>query len=223
MKYSLGDNAIRSGRADAYVWNRNYVIRRMRMPSNPQTAAQTVQRGNFGSLSGNWNSLTDEERATWNALTIVVVDRVGHSVTLTGKDLYVRLNRNLFNAAQAPLTDAPVPTSPLGISSLNIVADVSDNSMKLNFTPTPIPTGTTWLVFATGAQSAGTYKPNPSKFKLITALPAATLTGEDVLPEWSAIFGTMSVGQKIFVKLIAVKNSTGFTSPPTISSTIVVA
>jgi len=193
------------------------------MPSNPQTPAQTTQRGNFGSLSGNWNSLTEPQRESWNALQIVVVDNLGHSVTLSGKELYVRLNRNLFNAGQAALTDAPIPTSPLGISSLSITADVSDNNMKLIFTPTPVPTGTTWLVFATGPQSVGTYKPNPSKYKLITVLPATTATDEDVLPEWEDVFGTMAAGQKIFIKLVAVKNTTGFTSPPTIASTIVTA
>jgi hypothetical protein len=221
--YSIAENARKSGRADGNVYMRNHRIRGMAMPSNPQTAPQTVQRGNFGSLSGNWNNLSEDDRASWNEMDVAVIDRMGHSITLSGKDLYVRLNRNLFNAGQTALTTAPIPSSPLGISSISVVADESLNAINLTWTPTPIPADTTWLVFATGNQSVGTYRPGESLYKLITVLPTATATGEDVSGAWISVFGAITAGNKIFFKLIAIKNTTGFASPPTVASTIIIA
>ena len=194
----------------------------MAMPANPQTAAQTTQRGNFGSLSGDWNLLTADQQASWLALTINVTDRLGHNVALTGKDLYVALNRNLFNANQAALSVAPTPASPLSPASLSIVPDSTGAApFDVVYTATPIPAGTTYLVFATGQLSAGTYKPSPSKYRLVTVLPAASASPQDIRTEWEAIYGTLVAGNSVFVKIIAIKNSTGFAAPAVIARAIV--
>lgn len=224
MKYWLGNNGIMSGRADGSVFMRNHVVRGMAMPSNPQTPAQTVQRGDFGSRSGNWNALTDEQRATWNASSVVLVDNLGHNVTLSGKGLYVALNRNLFNAGQAVLTTAPIPASPLSVSSLATDAhSTPGGGVNLDFTPDPIPAGTTWLVYATPTLSAGTYRPGRSRYRLVTVLPAATASPQDIETEYVALFGQPVLGGTVFIKIIPIKNSTGYSAPPTIARTIVVA
>lgn len=219
MKYALGNNGRLSGRADANVYNRNYVVRGFSMPSNPQTAAQSVQRGNFGSFSGNWNNLTEEQRATWNDLSIDTVDNLGHPVTLSGKTLYVRLNRNLFNAGQAALTSAPTPASPLAPTSVDF-GSATSGSVSLDFVPSAVPSGTTWLVYCTAPQTPGTYRPGQSKYKLTTVLPAATATGADITAEYEALFGALPTGAAVFVKLVAIKNSTGFASPSVGARTI---
>lgn len=212
MKYSIANNTLLSGRADGNVYFRNHVIRGFAMPANPNTAAQTTQRGNFGSLSGNWNSLTDAQRASWLALTVNVTDRLGHNVALSGKELYVALNRNLFNSGNAALTTAPTPASPLSPASLSI-SNAQAGGVEITYTATPIPAGTTYLVFATAQQTAGTYKPSLSKYKLIAVLPAATASPQDITTEYENRFGQLSAGGSVFVRVIAIKNSTGFAAP----------
>lgn len=190
----------------------------MAMPSNPMTPAQTTQRGNFGFLSGNWSSLTEVERDSWRALTVNTFDRLGHSVTLTGKELYVALNRNLFNSGNALLTTAPTPSSPIPPATLSLQSSLSGIHFRISFTATPIPAGITYLVFGTAPQSAGTARPGPSKYKLLTALPAATASPADVSTAYDAVFGTVIVGSRVFVRVIAIKNSTGFAAPWVIAS-----
>lgn len=214
MLYSIAENARKSGRADGNVYMRNHRIRGFAMPSNPQTAAQTVQRGNFGSLSGRWNTtLTEDQRLGWNALETTIIDRMGHSVTLSGKGLYVALNRNLFNSGNAIIDDAPTPSSPLSPASLEI-SSAASGSFELTFTATPIPSGITYLVFATKMFTPGTYKPSKSLYKLIAVLPGTTASPVDLFTEYTAIFPDLSTGKAVFAKVIAVKNSTGFTAPP---------
>lgn len=213
MKYSLANNGLLSGRADGNVYNRNHTIRGFAMPSNPQTAAQTIQRGNFGSLSGQWNSvLTNDERLAWNAFEINTFDRLGHSVTISGKTAFLLLNRNLFNAGEAVMTSPPTPASPLALTSLSLTATVTGPVFRLTFTPN-VPTNTAWLVFATKTFSAGTYKPNPSKFKLITVLPASTTSPQDLNAEYTAVFGALVVDGAVFTRVVPILTTTGFAAP----------
>jgi hypothetical protein len=214
MKYSMAENTKKSGRADGNVYMRNNVIRGMRMPANPQTPAQSVQRGNFSTLSGNWNGLTEAQRAAWNAFQINTFDNLGHPVQITGKTAYVLLNRNLFNAGQPFIDTPPVGArGPIAPSSVTLTADESSPTFSVAFTDTPIPGTATWLVFATASQTPGTYKPGRSKFKLITALAAGAASPQDVTAEYTAVFGAPVANASAFIRLVAIDNLSGYAAP----------
>lgn len=213
MLYMIADNAKKSGRADGNVYMRNGVIRGMRVPSNPQTGAQSAQRANFGFLSSYWNSLSDSQRATWNSASMPISDRFGRVVSLKGKQLFVALNRNLFNAGQDAITEAPMP---IGIAPPTFLQTTITHSgdFDLAFTPDPIPAGQSWLVFTTGPKSAGTSKPGKSEFRLTKVLAAAATSPQDLIGAYESIWGIPVEGARIFTRVVVVDHATGLTSTP---------
>lgn len=223
MLYILADNGRKSGRASGNVYMKNGVIRGYADPANPQTVAQMTQRASFGFLSSNWNSLSEDEQNAWNAFRITVSNRFGNPVTVSGKGAYIALNRNLFNIGDAYLTTPPLPVGIAPPTTLSNTCDASAEHLKINFTPTPVPAGVAWLVFATQSLSSGVRKPSKSAYRLITALPATTASGVDLTTEYDAVFGGVTVGARVFVKVIAIGTGNGFSSTPLTSSALVTA
>lgn len=217
MKYSIANNTLLSGRADGNVYFRNHVIRGFAMPAYPGTAAQTLQSSNLASISSNWNALTDVQRATWNATTINVIDRMGHIVAVTGKQLYVLCNRNLFNSGNAAILVAPPPILPASVTSLLVTASSAGGgaaTFSVSYTPTPVPAGSTLLVYGTKPFTPGTYRPSPSQYKFLKKLPATTASPQDLSTEWNAIYGGAVSGAAVFAKVIVVSNARGLASAP---------
>lgn len=222
-KYAFALNGKFSGKFDQMVANRNHVFRDFVMPSFPGTPAQTLQESNFAAFSAGWNLLSEDDRASWIAQKLDRVDRLGHPYIVSGKDLYNLANRNLFNAGQAP-TDtclgiaAPVPVATLALASLG---GPGVDAFSITFTATPVPAGFTMLVYGTQSLSAGTYKPAPSQFKLIDALPAATTSPESIDGGYRAVYGDTIVGGTVFARVVIINNTTGMASAPVTARAIV--
>ena len=223
MLYMIAENGKKSGRADGNSYMRNGRIRGMAIPSNPNTAYQTTQRGNFGTLSSGWNALTEVQRLAWNVFSIQVSDRFGRTVFVSGKAAYVALNRNLFNTGDSAIAEPPIPVGVPSPSSLSLSADSAPSTLDLSFTPSPVPANYSWLVYATGAQSVGTYAPSASKYRLIGTIIAGGTTPADIEPDYVAKFGALVGGTKIFVKVVAISTSSGIASAPVTASAIVAA
>jgi len=88
----LPDGMMLSGRSNGTVFQRNGIRRNFAMSSNPQTAFQTTIRNYFGGLSSIWRSLTPAQQTGWRNLTMAVTNRIGQSKTISGKEVFVRLN-----------------------------------------------------------------------------------------------------------------------------------
>jgi hypothetical protein len=62
-----------------------------------------------------------------------------------------------------------------------------------------------------------------SEYRLITTLPAATVTPTDVAAEYLTKFGAFVAGQKIFIKVVFVNTTTGQESSPQQFSALAIA
>jgi hypothetical protein len=86
----IGGNVFTKGRSGAFV-------RRKVSPTQPRTSAQRNARASFTDLSKAWSgaSMDDTKRAGWNALAsnYPVKDKFGASHTLTGLQMFQKLNR----------------------------------------------------------------------------------------------------------------------------------
>ena len=224
MLYSIADNGKKSGRSDGNVYMRNGRVRGFKMPSLVQNAATTLQRVSFGGLSSGWNALTETQRNSWlNATGFSTIDRMGHSITLVGKQLYVALNRALFNAGQFPITTAPTPSGIAQPTGATLTGAAAVPALSLAFTPTPVPANTSYVVYATGMKSAGTARPGSSQFRLLKVMAAASASPNNLLVAYNARWGTLVAGRKVFVKIVAVNNLTGEESAGLVTFAIIAA
>lgn len=163
----LGGHVYSKNRGGAYV-------RTLQTPTNPQTRFQQEGRQVFTELTQAWSSLTLHQRDGWNAATdnFTRTDVFGDTRKLSGKGLYISLNKELNLIGKPRIDDAPNPAdivvpSFLGaiwdtnIGTLEIQSDVfglltDPDQVVLRATP-PVTAGTTFVknklvVIATGTE-----------------------------------------------------------------------
>lgn len=228
MKVKFGSLVVAgSGKLGGHVYAKNRggaYARTKTTPINPQTLAQANVRNGFTANSQAWRGLTDDQRAAWSASTgnFPAKDRLGDSITLTGANLYQRINQNLYLVGIASLSEPPLPTSVTPLTSLTLTAAAGTPAMSLVFAPTPVPTGYKLIVEATAQQSAGrSFVKN--KYRRIATVAAAATSPYDLLADYNAKFGSLTAGTKVFVRCKFIDTATGFESQYIATDCIVAA
>lgn len=207
----------KSGKEGGTVYSHNTYgsyTRNWTKPTDPKTAKQMTVRANFGNQSQAWRALSVLNQTSWNSLasTVSFTNRVGAQIFLKGQALFNKLNQNLISAGQSAITAAPAYTIPATPTAVSLAALSAGNTFIVTFTPTPVPAGVVFQVWATPALSAGrAYSDN--MFKLLANVAAAATSPQTLTSAWATLFGTKVAGQIIYVRLRAVSTTTGVASP----------
>jgi len=192
-------------------------------PVNPQSTYQQQNRAILGNASAAWKGLTQDQRNAWIAAApnFPVTDIFGNVQILSGQALFVKLNANLANAGQAPISNPPTPVAMPSITLLSGVADVSDPGIDLTFDAASPGAGFTPLFYATPLIiPSRLYVKN--RLRLIGTATIAASTA-DIYSKWNARFGSLVAGQRITVNFAVVSNTTGQMSTPSNCTMIVQA
>ncbi len=192
------------------------MVRRKVSPIQPRSVAQRGVRANFTALSKSWSTITDAQRAAWNALSAQAPrkDKFGASHILTGLQLYQSLNRNLATLGVAAISTPP-PTLSAGYpAALTVVATVAGPN-TLTVLPATFNAATDgWAIYAGAQVSPGRSNVN-GKYRLIkegiTVLAAAT----DISPAYVAKFGALIATKKVPILMVYINQTTGAKGTPT--------
>lgn len=207
-----------------YAKNRSGSYKRTKVtPVNPQTTAQQAQRQLFGTFSSGWRGLTEPQRQSWitAAPSFPVTNVFGQSLTLTGANLYIGLNRNLSNAGGSPITTAPSPVAIPTLALDTLVADVSSTELDFNINTATVPAGYALAVFVTPLIGAGRYFVK-NRYRFL-GVYTAVANAVDIYADWNAKNGLLVAGQKIYVKCFLISTVTGQAGVPVAISTTVIA
>lgn len=94
-----------------FARNRSGAYARARTkPINPNTAAQVAVRSALAFLTDQWaNTLTAVQRAAWNlyAANVIMKNRLGQAINLSGFNHYIRSNSNLKRIATTLVQTGP--------------------------------------------------------------------------------------------------------------------
>jgi hypothetical protein len=216
------------GKLGGHVASRNRsanYLRTKTSPVNPQTTSQSGVRTSFATYSQGWRSLTAVQRAAWAAVVdqFTKLNVFGDTVRLTGANLYMSLNRVIATIGGAAISTPPIASAPGGVTSLSLVADVSDAWIKATYAPAIAATDTV-EIWATAPQSAGiSFVKN--KYRYIGKIVTADVSPYNLTALYEAKFGTgwKVAGQKVFVRFVPVVTLAGIAGTGLDSSTIVVA
>jgi hypothetical protein len=201
----LGGHVFSTNRGGAY-------IRTNQTPSNPQTSFQQSGRAIFTQLTQGWSALTQAQRDSWSNATssFPTTDRFGDSRELSGKGLYISLNKER-KLIDLPFLDlAPSPQGlvvPTGLDSALSVAVGQCQVLPITQTSDFIA-----VIKSTGVVSAGT------SFVKNKLRAFSTFDGNlppdpaNVYVEYVARFGTPQVGDKVYFSTYTI-NPAGQRSP----------
>ena len=185
----LGGQVFSKNRAGAYV-------RTKVTPVNPRTSHQMASRSILGLLSASWSALTDANRESWNEAveSWKKTDVFGDLKTPTGKNLFVRLNKNLLQSSQPSLDVAPEKVEMPEIAMFTAGADVTNGT--LSFAGLPAITEGRYQVSFTPVLPAGvSYAKN--RFRVIGYYLDVSIAGEAIFDAFEARFGTLSDGDNV--------------------------
>jgi hypothetical protein len=218
-----------SGKIGGHVASRNRggaYFRTKVTPVNPSTNAQALIRSRLAGISSGWRSLTAAQRDAWNAAVsdFAKTDVFGDLKNPSGFNLYQRLNNNLLNIGESAIVVPPAALSVDSFSSLSFTAEDGTVAQSLSLTFSPaIAVDHSVKVLATPPLSAGVSFVK-SEYRQIDVLTSADTSPLNALAAYQAVFGTTgAAGQKIFIKLIQVENSSGIEGIAIQASAIVTA
>jgi hypothetical protein len=210
----IGGHVASKNRAGTY-------LRTKVSPANAQTPFQTIIRNRFTALTQGWRTLSEAQRAAWNAAVAdyARTDIFGDIRNPSGSNLYQRLNNVLDIVGEAQVDTPPLAGSVLNVTVGAITMAVGTPALSVTFAPT-VPADTGVIISATAPMSAGKSFVK-SEFRQVAVLAAAATSPWNGLSAYVAKFGsTGAIGQKVFVKFTPVNRETGQVGSSTISSVI---
>lgn len=175
-------------------------IRQRAFPVQPRTAAQVNQRARLTTNSAAWRSLTGAQQAAWIAFgnSFTVTNSLGVPINLTGAQAYNKVNCvNMLNG-DATVSTPPALPSFVAASVTGLTAVAATPAIKL--AGTSPAAGTKFMVYVSAQVSAGVNFMNDWRY--IETFTAATGGFFDITTAYTAKFGALIVGKKIFAKVV---------------------
>lgn len=213
----VGGHVLSKNRTGAY-------IRTKVTPVNPQTALQSAVRAAFTSFSQAWRGLTASQILAWNNAVsdFQKTDIFGDLKKPTGKNLYLALNRNLDLVGGVNISDPPQPSGTFEFSGVGVAAAAGAGTVSVSWTSGAVPANMAVLVEAAPGISPGAFFAK-NLFRYITFFPAADVTPTAIGAAYTALFGAMTAGKRISVRVTPVNFLTGERGTPTIVQSIIAA
>jgi hypothetical protein len=176
------------------------VSRALVIPTQPETDAQLRIRSFLRSVASQWRGLTQEQRNAWTAEASAHQSkaRLGQSGTLTGFQLYAKINCSLLNIGGA-VVQAP-PAEPvfglLPVTGLVITNATGVITLKLTTSGAP-PDGTMlW-----GAKPCSQGISTARGVVCLGTLDSPVNGAIDITATYTARYGSPAAGKKVFVKV----------------------
>lgn len=136
-----------SGKLAGLIFSHNKggaYVKQFKIPTNPQTPAQTAVRERLSQLSKNWGAvLTEAQRLSWKlfADTFPIVNTLGAAQNVTGIAMYNKVNGILLNAEEGIINDPPVDLEVSSSLTMDITAAVGATAV-IDLTYTPVLSAT---------------------------------------------------------------------------------
>jgi hypothetical protein len=213
----VGGHVLSKNRTSAY-------IRTKVTPVNAQTSYQSAARQAFTALSQAWRSLTAAQILAWNnaVKAFSKTNVFGDSVTPTGKNLYLALNRNLELVDVANISDPPSPEGTFTFEPTSVSAAAGAGTVSIAWGSGPIPAGMAVIVEAAEGVSPGKFFVK-NLFRNIGYIDATATSPSAQGAAYTARFGSMTAGNRISVRLTTVNKTTGERGTPQVLQSIIAA
>lgn len=215
MRNKVGGQVFSKNRYGAYT--RSF---KLNVPSN--TPAQIATRTRLSNQSTAWRNLTDDQRNGWNqaVANFLHTDVFGSIIKPSGFDLFVKLNCNLDQVGESPLTIPPTPGVLMNVKTFSVANAINIPVLTINADNSLLTSDYKLVVSATAPISPGkNYVKN--LLREIAVLPFDTVFPYDITSEYVSKFTTLTGGQRVSLSIIGVNTVTGQKTAPLYTTTIV--
>lgn len=199
----IGGNVISSNHYGRYA-------RKLVVPTNPQSAAQTTMRTLFSVLSQLWKTVSPTNQLLWIAETVNYprTDSLGNTYYMTGQALYISINQNIQLGSGSYTDTPPTKVIPVTLSSITFTPDLGGTDFKIVYDTLATDTDCSLLIFASRGLSNG-INYCKSEYRLVSTIAEASQADNNIYSEYIARFPSTAVGEKVFVKVVEVNRVSG--------------
>jgi hypothetical protein len=214
----IGNTVFSRGRYGPYIRNRM-------IPTSSQSTATLDVRNRLSALSKAWGAVAAASKVAWKtwAATNPVIDRLGASQVLSANAAFIQLNAHAIQAGGTQISLPPVGTSPIGLLGLNITVDIGVTpECLLKWTSGATGAAEVVAVWAAVVDSPGRayYK---NLLKLVHLSGVAQATDLEIAAALASRFGTLIVGQVVYIEAEVWSRTTGLISGRAACSDVVEA
>lgn len=215
-----------SGSVGGVVFSHNRYgtyTRRRAIPTKSLSPAALAAKGLLASISQAWAGLTEPVRLQWRtwAATNPVTDALGDSQVLTGHAAFCMLNCRLVGAGSSVISSPPVISAPNGLTGFAGTFDIGTGDFEVTWTNTPLGAGVKVEIWAAVVSEPGiSFVENLYKRVMLSTAPGTSPV--DSLSAIEARFGTLIVGQQVFIKARAFDTATGLVSGYSVAHGLVI-
>lgn len=172
--------------------------------SNPKTQKQQTGRSYLSNQAAGWRALTAAQRTAWDAWAALpaqaLINSLGVTYYASGYNWFTKCNIRVIRMGASPVVAPPTlarPSAPV-INTMLFSITGAPTTGRINYT-LGVWTGFQMVIQMQIYNSTGRGTA-PSGFKeiLLIALPGGTQT--QIQTQYQAVFGTIKLGQKGFVR-----------------------
>jgi len=179
-------------------------FRPIKSPKNQRSLPSigTEARGAFSTAVAGWQALADEPRQAWKTLATEVTfpNRLGQKRSITGYQLYLKVNIQRALRLLAVLTGAPGTVRPQQISTLDVVADVV-TGLDVEIDSVLLPTLRTILTYGS-LRLDGRTNVFFRDFLYLGHFSFSKGVPLDLQPQWAQRFGDLRAGTSLAIRCI---------------------
>lgn len=207
MRNKLNGSVLAKNKGGNYMRNKT-------TPVNPQTAAQLAKRAAFGAFSSEFRGLGADNIAAWNAAAgdFPYFDIFGDSRTLSGSQLYVKLNNNLAQVSAPSLSFPPTPRGAGAVLLNEATFSLGSSELVLDTDLVGAPAGYGWIVEATRQLSPGIRFYKNEYRQIDTTATSTPPTAADLYDKYVSRFGAPALDSNISIRVRIVNTATGESS-----------
>lgn len=226
IEFTLGEI---SGRMGGVVFSKNpsgNYIKNFTKQNNPSSQKQAKARAALSQQVVRWQSITEDQRNAWRALTLDTYDTFGNIRALKGRNLFISLNTNLTKIGQSNLEDPPIDlTAPTGLSGetkIRISEQRVDppfaESYNMYFEETPAGAGDSRILIYASRPLPITVNAIAKDVKMVINLARAVGT-ENFFIEYYNIYGNWTRintqnTRAVHIRIQIISTINGRTAPP---------
>jgi len=207
-----------SGRLGAIIFAHNRggpYVRNGTIPITSTTVPSLAAKARLAAVSQSWGALTAGQRLAWKlyGMENPSVNRLGHTITLTGHQIHNGINARLLLAGNAVITAPTLLATPPPLLTFSITGDIGAGTTECAFTATPVAAlDQVWLTGTVQNSSSIVNVENQSRFIAASAVNQATAWDYQALIE--AVFGSLVVGQHVTLFASVFGSTSGLLSAP---------
>ena len=182
-----------------YKGRNGQVRRAFVVPANPRTTYQMGVRSNLTLVGHRFKTLTTSQQDAWDTAgrRYQTASRLGQSGPMTGYQLFAKINCTLAQFGQDQVDAPPGPPNTPAVAVQGLLITNTGGAIAVKLTCPTNPGENTIIRASAPVSSAVRSVPGT---RILGMCPVPTAGAADITSLYTARFGALSVGDRIFVE-----------------------